>query len=475
MKKNFFIACAVLIAQNAYAQKVWSLKECVDYALQNNITVKQSEISALISETNQTQSFFNFFPSLNGSGSYSTNSGRSVDPTSYQFTTSTIQSGNVSLNSSVTVFNGFQLQNQLRQSRLDYMSSKYDLEKIKDDISLNVAAAYLQVLYSNEQLKASNDRLDALKKQRDRTKLLTEAGTLPAGSLLDAEAQVANEEYTKITAENSLVSSYLSLTQLLNLDSIGDFKTENPKTEIPDQSILNIPVSDIYTASLKIKPEIKSAEYKVLSAQKGVSISRGAYFPRLSLFGSLSSSYSSESQTPIAGQQPHLIGYYDSQSITSGGETVLSPLYSDFLYEKTTLKDQFDNNFYKSVGINLSIPIFNGLSSRTSVQRAKLNYENVKYSAEFTKSQLYKSIQQAYADAVAALNKYKASEKSVDALTQSFKYTDKKFNAGLITSLDFLTARNNLTLAESNLLQAKYDFIFRLKVLDLYQGKSIVY
>lgn len=473
MKKIFFIACAALVAQNAFAQKVWSLKECVDYALQNNISVKQSEISSLVSETNQTQSFFNFFPSLNGSGSYSTNSGRSVDPTSYQFTTSTIQSGNVSINSSVTVFNGFQLQNQLRQSKLDYMSSKYDLEKIKDDISLNVAAAYLQVLYSNEQLKASNDRLEALKKQRDRTKLLTEAGTLPAGSLLDAEAQVANEEYTKITAENSLVSSYLSLTQLLNLDSIGDFKTENPKTEIPDQSILNIPVSEIYAASLKIKPEIKSAEYKVLSAQKGLSISRGAYFPRVSLFGSLSSSYSSESQTPL--NEPGIIGYYDSQSITSGGETVLSPIYSNFVYKKTPLKDQFDNNFYKSVGVNLSIPIFNGLSSRSAVQRAKLNYENAKYSAEFTRSQLYKSIQQAYADAVAALNKYKASEKSVDALTQSFKYTDKKFNAGLITSLDFLTARNNLTLSESNLLQAKYDFIFRLKVLDLYQGKSIVY
>jgi outer membrane protein len=474
MKKKYFFILSILLLTgvNVSAQKIWTLKECVDYALQNNISVKQSEIATQISEINQTQSFYNLFPSLNGNGSYSTNSGRSVDPTSYLFTTSTIQSGNVSLSSNVTLFNGFQLQNELKQSKLNYMSSKYDLEKLKDDISLNVAAAYLQILYSQEQIKASADRLDALKKQSARTKLLTDAGTLPAGSLLDAEAQVANEEYTKVVAENSLVSSYIILTQLLNLDSIGDFKTENPKAEIPDQSILNIPVSDIYAASLKIKPEIKSADYKVLSAEKGLAISRGAYSPRLSLFGSLSSSYSSESQRLLG--LPVLGGYSPTGSITSGGDSVLTPFYN-YAYEKTPLKDQFDNNFYKSVGVSLSIPIFNGLSTRTSVQRAKLNYENAKYSAEFTKSQLYKSIQQAYADAVAALNKYKASEKSVDALTQSFNYTEKKFNAGLITSLDFLTARNTLTLAESNLLQAKYDFIFRLKVLDLYQGKSIVY
>ncbi|MEP7170643.1 MAG: TolC family protein, partial [Bacteroidota bacterium] len=246
MKKHFFITCILLIVQlNVFAQKVWTLKECVDYALQNNISIKQSEISTQISETYQTQSFYNLFPSLNGSGSYSTNSGRSLDQTSYQFTTSSIQSGNISLNSSITLFNGFQLQNELKQSKLNYMTSKYDLEKLKDDISLNVAAAYLQIIYSNEQVNASNDRLDALKKQKARTKLLTDAGTLPAGSLLDAEAQVANEEYTKVTAENLLTSTLLSLTQLLNLDSISDFKTENPKTEIPDQSVLNIPVSEI--------------------------------------------------------------------------------------------------------------------------------------------------------------------------------------------------------------------------------------
>ncbi|MEP7169497.1 MAG: TolC family protein, partial [Bacteroidota bacterium] len=238
------------------------------------------------------------------------------------------------------------------------------------------------------------------------------------------------------------------------------------------QSVLNIPVSEIYAASLKTKPEIKSADIKVLSAEKGLAISKGAYLPRLSLFGSLSSSYSSQSNTVVG--VPIFGGYSPSQNVTSAGDTVLTPIYN-YAFQKTPLTDQFDNNFYKSVGVSLNIPIFNGLSARSSVKRSKLNYESAKYSAELTRSTLYKSIQQAYSDAVAALNKYKASEKSVDALTQSFNYTEKKFNAGLITSLDFLTARNNLTLSESNLLQAKYDFIFRLKVLDFYQGKPLVY
>jgi outer membrane protein len=472
MKKYFFISCMLLLQQTVQAQKIWSLKECVDYALANNISIKQSEISMQISEVNQTQSFYNLFPTLNGNGSYSYNRGRSIDPTSNLFTTSNIQSGNLSLNTGITLFNGLQLQRQLQQSKLNYMSSKYDLDKIKDDVSLNVAASYLQVLYSNEQLKASNDRLDALNKQKDRTILLTDAGTLPAGSLLDAEAQVANEEYTKVTAENALVSAYLSLTQLLNLDSIGDFRTEGPKVEIPDEAILSVGVSEIYTTSLQTKPEIKSADYKVLSSEKEVSISKGSHWPRLSLFGSLSTSYSDQSQdlngAPVFG------GYSPSNSITSGGDTVLVPNYQ-YSFVKTRFGDQLDNNFYRSVGLSINIPIFNGLSTRSSVNRAKLNYESAKYSAELIRNELYKSIQQAHADAVAAFNKYNASQKSVDALTQSYGYMDKKFNAGLITSLDFLTARNNLTQAESNLLQAKYDFIFRLKVLDFYQGKPLEY
>lgn len=472
MKKSILLLLVMIGPSLSFAQKVWSLKECVDYALKNNIQIKQSEIYSELAATGQTQDFFNLFPSLNGSSSYSYNSGRSVDPTSYQFTTQNIQSANLSLNANVILFSGFQLQNTLKQSKLNYMSSKYDLDKITNDVSLNVAAAYLQVLYSREQLTFSNNRVDAAKKQRDRSKILVDAGTLPQGSLLDAESQLAGEELTKVTAENALISSYLTLTQLLELDSIGDFKVEDPKVDIPDKGSLALSVNEIYNTALTTQPEIKSADYKIQSAEAGLAISRGARSPRISIFSSLSTSYSSEAQRTVG--SPVFIGFNPTGAVTSTGEDVLSPSYI-YNYEKTPLSDQFDQNFYKSVGLSLNIPIFNGLSATTNIKRAKLNLENAKYSSEFTKNQLYKSIQQAQADALAALNKYSASEKSSLAQSENFKYVEKKFNAGLITSLDIVTARNNLTKAESDLLQAKYDFIFRLKVLDFYQGKPLMY
>lgn len=478
MNKHFFAGIILLLGcHSSFAQKIWTLKECVDYALNNNIQIKQSEISAEISKTFQTQSFYSMFPSLNGSASHSYNYGRSVDPFSYEFTTQKVSSSNLSLNTNVVLFNGLQLKNELKQSKLNYMSGKYELEKIKNDVSLNVTAAYLQVLYSRELLNASNDRVNAAKKQLDRTKILVDAGTLPKGSYLAAEAQFANEELSKVNAENQLNTSYLSLIQLLELDSVGNFEVEVPKVEVPDQASIALTPSDMYAASLTSKPEIKSADLKVQSAEKGLAIAQGARFPRLSMFGSLSTGYSNQSQRikTLGGEYLGDIPTLNYVTTPVGNYYVFIPSFSSATFENSPFSTQFEDNLSKSFGFSLSIPIFNGLSAQTSVTRARLNLENVKYSSELTKNQLYRSIQQAHADAIGALNKYHAAEKSADALKEAFSYTEKKYNAGLLTSLDFTTAQNNLSKSESDLLQAKYDFIFRLKVLDFYMGKPLVY
>jgi len=478
MKKYILSGIIILsFSQNSFSQKTWTLQECVDYALQHNIQIKQGEISTEISDNAQTQSLLGMFPSLNGSASHSYNFGRSVDPFSYEFTTRKVSSSNLSLNANVVLFNGFQLQNELKQSRLNYMSGKYDLDKIKNDVSLNVAAAYLQVLYAQEQLNAQNDRVDIAKKQKDRTKILTDAGTLPQGSFLDAEAQFATEELTKVNAENLLNNSYLSLIQLLELDSAGNFAVEKPKYAIPDQGSLSITPADIYSVSLTTQPEIKSAEYKLQSAEKGLAIARGARFPRLSMFGSLSTGYSNQSQRKKTLGGDYIDSYATDYFVPTIIDTfiVFAPLYSSPTYEDTPFSDQLEDNFNKAFGFNLSIPVFNGWATNTSVKRSKLNYENAKYSFELTKNSLFKSIQQAHADAIASLKKYHAAEKNVSALNEAFSYTEKKFTAGLLTSLDYTTARNNLTKAESDKLQAKYDLIFRLKVLDFYMGKPLVY
>lgn len=478
IKKIIFLLFLCGITFDIPAQKkIWTLKECVDYALLNNIQIKQSEISAEIAKNQQTQNFFTMFPSLNTSASYSLNYGRSVDPFSYEFTTQKVASSNLSLNSNVILFNGFQLQNELKQSKLNYLSGKYDLDKIKDDVSLNVAAAYLQVLYSKEQFNAQADRTDAAAKQRDRTKILVDAGTLAQGSFLDAESQLAIEELSKVNAQNLANISFLNLTQLLELDSAGDFEVEKPIVEIPEQGSLIISPSDIFSLSLTTKPEIKSAEYRLQSAEKGLAIARGARYPRLSMFGSLSSGYSNQSQRikTLGGEYIGDIPTLSYVPTPLGDYPVYVPSYSNATFEDSPFSNQFEDNFNKSFGFSLSIPVFNGWATNTSVKRARLNFENAKYSSELTKKQLYKSIQQAHADAVAALNKYTAAGKSAASLNESFTYTDKKYNAGLLTSIDFTTARNNLTKSESDLLQAKYDFIFRLKVLDFYMGKPLVY
>lgn len=476
MKYFFSLSCFILLLfPDSKGQKTWSLQECVDYAVKNNIQIKQSELSSEGYKDVQTQSFLNLFPSLNGSAGYSNNFGRSVDPFSYQFTNQTIKSANFSLNSNVTLFNGFQLQNELKQSRLNYLASKADLDKIRNDVSLNVAAAYLQVLYSKELLKSADERVLASSKQRDRIRMFTDAGILAQGNLLDAESQLASEELNQVTAKNNLNSAKLSLIQLLELDDASDMEVETPVVNIPEQSAILMSPKDIFNIALTSMPEIRSADYKLKSAEKGLSISRGARFPRISAYGSLSTGYSDRTQRlkTLGGDYLGDVPTLNYITTPLGNYYVFTPTYSSPTFEKSPFSKQVDDNFSKSVGINISIPIFNGWSANTNVSRSKLNVQSSRYGLELAKNQLYKSIQQAHADALAALNRYQAVQKTEASMREAYRYAEKKLEAGLIQSLEFLTAQNNLSKAQSDLLQARYDYIFRIKVIDFYMGKPL--
>jgi outer membrane protein len=441
----YMIPFGILFAHgNAYGQKEWTLKECVDYAVQNNLSIKQQYLNTELSSIKQFQSKMALAPTLNGSAGSSYNWGRSLDPFSYQFTNEEVRSTNLSLNGNVTLFNGFQLQNSLKQSKLDYLASQSDLKKIQNDISLNVVSAYLQSLFGKEQLKVFANRVNESSKQRDRTRIFVEAGTMTRGNLLDAEAQLANEELNKVTAENEYATASLNLIQLLQLDSTPDFKIQDPKPELPPMEILSQSPEQIYQAALKHLPEVKSVEMKVASAEKGLAIANGELYPRLSMYGSYSTGFSSATISPST-------------------------------FERTPYKDQLDNNLTKSLGISLSIPIFNGWSAQSNVSRSRINMMNATLSADITRQQVYKSIQQAYTDAKSAQKKYDATLKSSEALEEAYQYAEKRFNAGISSSLEFLTATNNLTKAKTELLQAKYDFIFKVKVLDFYAGNPLTF
>jgi outer membrane protein len=460
---------ALIFFQPAYSQKKWTLQECVDHALKNNISIRQSEIVLQQSKISLTQKKLQFLPSINGSASHNYNFGRSVDPTTNQFTTEQIQSDNISVSSNITLFNGLQLQNELKQNRLDYLANSYDLKKNMNDISLSVVSSFLQVLFAQDALTASVNQRDRSLKQRDRTKALTDAGSLTQGNYLDAEAQLATDEVAVITAENNLTIALLSLAQLLELQTIDGFSVERPASEIPDISILSQTPMSIYQSAQQHLPELKSSQTRVMSAKAGLSVARGARYPRLSAFASLGTGYSSASQR-LSGSQ--FLGLFPNGSFTTFGDTVLSPLYITNL-EDTPFDDQIDQNYNRSVGFSLSIPIFNGWATEGGVKRARLNVLNTELSEDLQNQQVLKSIQQAYADATGSQKKYAAAQRSFDALQASFTYTQKKFDGGLVSSFEWLTAKNNFAKAELDLLQAKYDYIFRVKVLDFYAGKPL--
>lgn len=454
----------------AEAQEVWTLSKCIEYALQNNIQVKQSLLSAELAKENYEQSIANLLPSLNAGASHSYNWGQRIDPFTNQFATNRVRSNNFGLSSSVTVFNGFQLNNTMKKNNLDFMASRYDVEKMQNDIALNISTAYLQILFAQELLGVAKNQLQITQNQLERTEKLVKAEVLPEGNLLDLQAQISSDELQIVTAENQLDLAYLNLKQLMDYKGTGEFKVEKPIVDVPADALAALTPEQIFSSAVNTQPEIKSAETQILSADKSLSIAKGTASPSLTLTGSIGTGYSGLSQT-VTGYEvgdPTIIGATADSTLVYGLQNSITPLY-----EKTPFGDQLDQNFNQNLSLNLNIPIFNGWQSRTAIARAKINRQSSELALEASKNQLQYTIQQAHADAKAALKQYNASLRTVEALNQSLEYAQKRFDVGLLNATDFNETKTRLASAQSDMLRAKYDYIFKLKVLDFYQGKPI--
>ena len=471
MTRHNILLLFMAVTFGGYAQTSWTLQQCIEYALANNLTVKQSELNVELGKVGVNQSAAALFPSLNGFATNNYYYGRSIDPYTNQFTQNQVRSNSFSLSSSLSLFEGFTLVNTLKQSKLNYMSSKYDLEKVKNDMALNVATVYLQVLYNKELLAVTSDQVDATRLQRDRTKRMEELGSASKGNLLDMESQLAADEVRLVTAQAGYDQSMLALKQLLEMDSVNDFSIVIPSLPAPAMDAGYGDVQAIYLTALTNQPDIKSYEYKVLGAEKGLSIAKGSVYPRLSMSGGLSTTVSTSSQRlqsyAITDPAP-IIGY------TSQFDTVYS-LFPETraTFEKTPFNSQFSDNLNKSIGFTLSLPIFNSWSSHSAIKRARLGLRQTQLGYEQLKKSMYKSIEQAVSDANAAYLKFVAGQKNVSAQEQSMNMNQQKFDVGLISTYDYLLAKNNFERAKSDLLQAKFDYIFRLKVLDFYMGKTL--
>jgi outer membrane protein len=422
-------------------QRVWSLEDCIKYAIENNIQIKQQVIQTEFRKNNLDLARLKMLPTLNGSASHNYSFGRALDQTTYDFTENqTIQTNNFYLGSNLSLFNGLQNYNSVQKNKYEVLSGEQDLQYIKDNISLSVALGYLQILLNKELVAATGNQLQITLQQIEKTRRLVLAGSLAQGNLLQIEAQAAQEDLQLINLKNQLETSYLNLTQLLELQSPEGFEIIVPVINVDTGSVITGRINDIFTLAAGSRPEIKSSELKLTASEFDFRIAKGGRSPSLSLNSSFSTGYSDIRKLP---------------NNPSG---------------KYSFSDQINDNINYGIGLSLNIPILNGWQISKNISNSKLNIENNRYALDGVKKQLYKNIQQAYTDAVAAMKKYSASIKAVRSMEESFRYTDQKFNVGMVTSVDYNASKTQLLNAQSDMTQAKYEYVFKTKVLDFYKG-----
>ncbi len=454
------------------AQEKWDLERCIRHAQENNLQLKQSKANEDIARNQLMQAKADFFPTLNADLQYGVNFGRSIDPTTYEYVDQQIQTSSLSASSGLTLFSGLNKVNTLKQSKLDVLANQYSSEDIANNIALNVTSGFLQILLNTEAMKTAGERLNLSNEQVDHTKKLVDAGALPEGNLLDVLAQQATDSFTYVVAKNGVELSKLTLAILLQLEEPESFDIAIPEITVSAPAILREKsAANVYGIALGNQASVKSANYSLLSSEKRLQATRGMYYPNFSFYYNLRTNHSSISKrlTADVDSQNLIIGYVDGSSPLQIVRTVIG----EPVYEDAPFLGQYNDNLNHTLGFGLTVPIFNGLKTRMAVQNMQLQMLKTQYAYKAVQDELKSDVYVAYADARAAYQKYLAAQNSVSALGKSFEYVTKKFNLGAATTLEYSTSSNNLLAAQSELIQSKYDYIFKLKVLDYYLGNPI--
>lgn len=470
MKKFNYSLITVFISISMYAQtSEWDLQKCIDYAQKNNISLKQAQLNTQINKNNALQSKAAILPTVNAGAQHTYNFGRTIDRYTNTFANTQVLSQNFYVSSNVVIWSGLAQFNNIKANEYTYLSSTESYLQQMNDLALNVATAYINVIFSEEISNISKAQFKMTQEQLERTQKLADAGTLAKSAVYDLKAQLANDEVTVTNSDNNFQIAMLTLKQLLNLDTLNNFSITRPNLEVMNNELAMSSVQNIYETALKNQHSIKSAGYNLLAAEKTLAAAKGRVSPTLSATGSLGTGTSALDKNIDA---VNFVGVEQAPYFTQSGEAIYSPK-TEVITSKKPFADQFKDNVNKSIGFTLSVPIFNGLQTVTGIKNAKLNTLNAKYSQDLMEQNLYKTIAQAFANAKAGLNKYNANKASVEASELSFNFAQQKYNVGAISTFEYNTAKTRLQNAQSNLVQAKYDYIFKLKVLDYYQGKEL--
>ncbi len=435
------VACLfVLTFSSVKAQdKVWTLDECAAYAVQNNIQVQQSNIDKKIALSNRETRWAGLAPSLNASSSYYWNFGLNVDPVTNIISEETRRTANFGLSGNWVLYNGGQNWNSIKQSNLDYLAQTYTQQDIENDINLNVASAFLQILLNKEIRLVAQEQKRITELQASRMQQLVDAGARPKGDLLQLQSQLARDNQNLIAAENQVTISKLQLANLMQLEDPQNLRVADPQIALPGTEYMARQPDIIYETALGNQADIKSAETTVLSSEENVDVALSGYLPTLSLGFGIGTNYSSQV------------------------ERVFNQDFST----------QLDNNLNKYIGFNLNVPIFSRFQTRNQYQTAKLNFERARLNLELSKNNLKQTVYQAHADAKAAYNSYLAAEKAVEANEESFKYAQQRYDVGALSQFDYENAKNSLASAKSEMVRAKYDYIFKVKVLEFYLTNQV--
>ncbi len=421
-------------------KKMWSLLECINYAHENNITIKRQGFNTQYQENILKQSKLNRLPDLSASSDGTLSYGYTWVQESATNVDQDIRSFGISASSNINIFSGLTNTNTIKRNKVNLLAAVEDMEKTKNDIGLQITGHYLQILFNKELLNVAKEQYQTSQLQAERTKKLVDAGSQAMGSYLEIKSQAAKEALNVTQQENALAMSLLDLAQLLDLERPIEFDIKIP--DLPELTAFTpAPPADIYTTALEIMPEIKSAKYNTESKEFDLKIAKGNYYPTL--------------------------------GVGAGMSTNANWLVGDPYDSNRPLQEQFKTNRNTYIGARLNIPLFNRLQTRNNVANAKLNVMDAQFQLKAEKLELRKKIQQAYADAVAAYNKYLSSEEAVNSFAESFRYTEKKFNVGLVNSVDYNVAKTDYTRAQSDLLQSRYEYILRTKILDFYKGIPI--
>ncbi|HAF28545.1 MAG TPA: hypothetical protein DCG75_05810 [Bacteroidales bacterium] len=462
MRKRYLIiiSIALLISNQVKSQSdKWTLNKCIEYAYENNIQIKQNELSNKINLLEINQLKANRIPSLNAN-----------DNQNFNWGNDTYNTNTFSINSSITIFNGLQNNHLIKQSKLNYTAGEYNIKQTKNNISLSVANAYLEIIFYNEQIKISKNQLESTLQQLKNTKNKVDAGMLPISNYLQLEAQLYSEELTVTNTENQLRIAKLNLMQLMEIEINNNFDIDIPEIKIEDQyKNLNLSIQTIYQTALNVRPEIQNAILNNQSTELGIKIAKASQLPKLTLNAGVGTQFSSLSKQISYGNiESVTVGYLESNP----SEYVLQDQTSLY-YNSYPFFDQYSDNLYENISFSLSVPIFNHFETKTSIEKSKINFYNSQLDLLNTKNNLRKNIEQAYTDLLAAKKEYDSNIKLLESYQRSYDDATKKFNAGMLSSVDFLIEKTKLINAENSLLQSKYNLIFKNIILDHYQGNPI--